>query len=56
MEQKKYFNEKGELHRTHGPAIERVNGDKEWYLNGERHRTDGPAIDSGEWMEIKSGI
>ncbi len=39
-------NEKGELHRTDGPAVEKVDGTKEWWVNGLRHRTDGPAI---EW-------
>lgn len=34
------------LHREDGPAVERVNGDKQWYINGKRHREDGPAI---EW-------
>jgi hypothetical protein len=29
-----------------GPAIERANGDKEWYLNDKLHRTNGPAF---EW-------
>lgn len=33
------------LHREYGPAIERSNGDKAWYLNGELHRIDGPAIE-----------
>ena len=26
----------GRLHRTDGPAVERANGTKEWYLNGVR--------------------
>ena len=26
----------GQLHRLDGPAIERANGDKEWYVNGLR--------------------
>jgi hypothetical protein len=39
-------NEKGELHREDGPAVEWANGDKEWYLNNELHREDGPAV---EW-------
>lgn len=34
------------LHREDGPAIEWVNGDKEWYINNKQHREDGPAI---EW-------
>jgi hypothetical protein len=36
-------------HREDGPAIEWVDGHKEWYLNGNLHREDGPAI------EYKSG-
>lgn len=35
----------GELHRMEGPAIERFNGDKEWWMNGKLHRIDGPAIE-----------
>jgi len=33
------------LHRTDGPAVERTNGIKVWFLNGKKHRTDGPAIE-----------
>ena len=40
-----WYNEKGELHREDGPAVEYANGDKEWYLSGERHREDGPAFE-----------
>ena len=45
-----YYNSTGQLHRTDGPAIEDVDGDKRWYQNGQLHRTDGPAIewDSGD--------
>jgi hypothetical protein len=32
------------LHRIDGPAVELVNGRKDWYLNGYLHRTCGPAI------------
>ena len=43
----------GKLHREDGPAIEYVDGSKEWYLNGKLHRSDGPAIEwasgSKEW-------
>jgi hypothetical protein len=46
-------NEKGELHRVDGPAIEDEDGYQVWYLNGKRHRVDGPAIEYGngyrEW-------
>ena len=38
-------NEKGELHREDGPAIEFASGDKCWYFNGKWHREDGPAIE-----------
>lgn len=34
------------LHREDGPAIERVNGTREWFVNGVPHRMDGPAFDS----------
>ena len=45
-----YNNDKNNnLHREDGPAIERTDGTKVWYINGKLHRTDGPAI---EW---KSG-
>ena len=42
------INKNGQLHCTDGPAIERLNGTKKWYLNGQLHRTDGPAI---EWSD-----
>jgi hypothetical protein len=34
------------IHREDDPAIERSNGDKEWWINGECHREDGPAIET----------
>ena len=34
---------RGMIHRAHGPAIIRSNGDEEYYLNGKRHRENGPA-------------
>ena len=40
-----YFNEKGQLHCTTGPAIIHPNKDKEWFVGGKRHREDGPAIE-----------
>jgi len=33
------------LHRTDGPAIERVNGYRAWWQGGRLHRSDGPAIE-----------
>jgi hypothetical protein len=38
-----YTNEKDQYHREDGPAIERPNGLKVWWVNGKRHREDGPA-------------
>jgi hypothetical protein len=51
-------NEKGELHRTDGPAVERPNGYREWWVEGKPHRVDGPAIewangDRSWWVEGK---
>jgi hypothetical protein len=37
-------NEKGELHREDGPAIEYADGGKEWRKNGKLHHDDGPAL------------
>jgi hypothetical protein len=37
-------NDKGELHREDGPAIEYISGNKSWYINGKLHRLDGPAL------------
>jgi hypothetical protein len=34
-----------ELHREDGPAVERPDGSKEWWVNDERHRIDGPAAE-----------
>jgi hypothetical protein len=37
-------NKKKQLHKLDGPAIEWLNGEKEWWRNGMRHREDGPAF------------
>jgi hypothetical protein len=42
---KYWYNEHGQYHRIDGPAIERRDGIKEWWLNGDRHREDGPAVE-----------
>ena len=39
-----YFNEKGQYHRTDGPAVEYIGNHKEWFICGKLHRTDGPAM------------
>lgn len=36
------------LHREDGPAVEKADGTKRWYLNGLLHREGGPAI---EWTD-----
>jgi hypothetical protein len=42
---KSWRNSRGKLHRTDGPAVEWLNGDKEWWVEGKRHRADGPAVE-----------
>jgi hypothetical protein len=48
---KRYFDDKGKLHRVGGPALIAQNGTKLWYQNGKRHRIDGPAA---EWASQES--
>ena len=47
---KRYYSDREmqKLHREDGPAIERANGDKSWWVNGDIHREDGPAV---EWYD-----
>lgn len=40
----KHRNEKGELHRLDGPAVENDKGEFVWYRNGKIHRDDGAAV------------
>jgi hypothetical protein len=47
----RYNNEKGQYHREDGPAIERHNGYKAWWINGLVHREDGPAIVFSDGVE-----
>ncbi len=32
----KYWLQNGRYHRIDGPAVERANGDKKWYINGKK--------------------
>jgi hypothetical protein len=41
---KRWYNDKRQLHREDGPAVEYIEGAKWWYINDQRHRLDGPAI------------
>ena len=52
-----YYNEKGQLHREDGPAIEKLNGYKAWYINGKHHREDGPSVEfaNGDKCWYKNG-
>jgi len=47
-----WYNEKWELHRLDGPAVEDFDGTKEWYKEGKLHRLDGPAIEGGHGLEL----
>jgi hypothetical protein len=42
---KLWYNDKGQLHRTDGPAVEYDGGSKFWYINDQYHRENGPAIE-----------
>lgn len=46
-----YVDDKCIPHRLCGPAIEKKDGKKCWYLNGKQHRIDGPAIESKDCLE-----
>lgn len=43
-----WLDSKGKVHRIDGPAVDQVDGVKEWYKHGTLHRLDGPAI---EWAD-----
>ena len=43
-EDKRWYNQEGQLHREDGPAILYQDGTTEWYKNGKLHREDGPAV------------
>lgn len=48
----KYYYKNGYRHREDGPAVEYINGRKEWRIVGRLHRMDGPAaiyLDREEW-------
>jgi hypothetical protein len=54
----RWYNDKEKLHRLDGPATERADGTKKWYINGKRHRLDGPAFERADgykewWVDDK---
>ena len=42
------YYQKGKYHRIDGPAIEWLDGTKEWLVNGKYHRMDGPAVERSD--------
>jgi len=52
---REYHDEKGQKHRLDGPAVERSDGTKEWWMFGQQHRSDGPAVEFADgtkwWMQ-----
>ena len=52
-----WYNEDGKLHREDGPAVEQVNGHREWYQNDKLHRVDGPAVEriNGDKLWFQNG-
>jgi hypothetical protein len=48
----RWYNEAGQRHREDGPAIEHVNGTKEWFKNDQLHREDGPAIEYANGSKV----
>jgi len=41
----RWYNDKDEYHRLDGPAIERADDYKSWWIDGKLHRLDGPAVE-----------
>jgi len=49
----RWFNDKDQLHRLDGPALECADGTKAWWVKDKLHRLDGPAMNM--LMELKHG-
>jgi len=49
---KRWYNDRNEFHREDGPAIERADGTKVWYINGKLHREDGPAYEGADGYKV----
>ena len=47
-----WYNDKGQLHRLDGPAVEYAEGFKEWWAEGKLHRLDGPAIEYADGYKV----
>ena len=50
---KVWRNKEGQKHRKDGPAVERADGGRDWWVNDKLHREDGPATEKAsgtrEW-------
>ena len=42
----------GSYHRLDGPAIEWLDGSKQWFVDGKLHRMDGPAIEYADGRNL----
>ena len=54
----RWYNDKDQLHRLDGPAVEWACGTKIWLVEGKLHRLDGPAVEEADgskewWVESK---
>ena len=41
----RWYNDKDQLHRLDGPAVEWADGSKSWWVDDKLHRLDGPAVE-----------
>ena len=48
----RWYNDKDQLHRLDGPAVDRADGTKVWYVNGKLHRLDGPAFEYADGTKV----
>ena len=54
----RWYNDKVQLHRLDGPAVEWADGSKEWWVEDKRHCLDGPAFEDAHgckawWVDGK---
>lgn len=47
-----YTNHEGFLHRLDGPALEKADGTKMWFVNGLQHRLDGPSTQDPDGLNL----
>ena len=49
---KRWYDKSGRLHRKDGPAVEYVDGGKEWWQQGRLHRIGGPAMEYADGTKV----